>query len=409
MLLAALAQRLEQRVFLVVAPLPAAAERWLADLDVLAGNLARLYPQREALGEEEPHLEIAGERVETIEAVLTGRARIVVTTLRATAEHTRMPSMVTGMRAEIRKGHEVRLSWVVERLEAMSYERRPSVLDAAQFAVRGGIIDVYGFGMAAPTRIEWWGDEPVSIRSFDLDTQRSEGEVGAVTILPVGPGGGGGEGAGGEDRQTLLGLLPDDTVVVVDPAVDYEEVGRVWQDAAHHIEVARRRGEDVPGREAVFLSPEEWGKQWRPFAKLELERSPIDHDLKLQPPPSIERKMGRLARVVGEGPTLILCDNEGQLERLEELLGGDGSGVDRLPPMVTLALGSLGGGFATGDLTVLTDHEIFLPTRPSHPPAAALSPGAQHCFGRLPDTGRLRGPPGAWDRGLSRDRDDHGR
>ncbi len=87
-LVAALAEDLPQRVLLVVAETPSDAERWLADLAVLRDGGARLYPQREALGEEEPHLEIAGERVETIEAVLSGQARVVVTPVRATAERT---------------------------------------------------------------------------------------------------------------------------------------------------------------------------------------------------------------------------------------------------------------------------------------------------------------------------------
>ena len=67
LLVAALTQALEQRLFLVVAPTPGVAERWLSDFEALLGESARLYPQREALGEEEPHFEIAGERVETIE------------------------------------------------------------------------------------------------------------------------------------------------------------------------------------------------------------------------------------------------------------------------------------------------------------------------------------------------------
>src|SRR3972149_5295413 len=91
-LVAALAGGTPQRVALVVTGTPADAERWLADLAALRSEGTRLYPQREALGEEEPHLEIAGERVETIEAVLQGRAQVVGTTIRATAERTRMPA-----------------------------------------------------------------------------------------------------------------------------------------------------------------------------------------------------------------------------------------------------------------------------------------------------------------------------
>ena len=158
-LVAALNEGLVSRVILLVAPNPTDAELWYTDLNVLIGDGVRLYPQREALGEEEPHFEIAGERVETIDAVLGGSVRVLVSTLMATMELTRMAGAVESARVYLAEGTSLRLSEFVDRLESMGYERRPSTLDVAQFAVRGGIIDVYGFGMAAPARIEWCGDE----------------------------------------------------------------------------------------------------------------------------------------------------------------------------------------------------------------------------------------------------------
>src|SRR5256885_12262428 len=83
-LVAALARRLPQRVFVVVTPTPTDAERWLADARALGGDAAALYPQREALGAEEPHVEIAGERIEPLEALLSGKGPIPATTARAT-------------------------------------------------------------------------------------------------------------------------------------------------------------------------------------------------------------------------------------------------------------------------------------------------------------------------------------
>ena len=74
---------------------------------------------------------------------------------------------------------------VTAALERMGYERVPMVTEVAQFSVRGGIVDVYGFGMAAPTRLEWWGDDIESIRAFDLTNQRSGDAIAAVTILPI--------------------------------------------------------------------------------------------------------------------------------------------------------------------------------------------------------------------------------
>ncbi|HWP38825.1 MAG TPA: transcription-repair coupling factor [Gemmatimonadales bacterium] len=403
-LTAALLEDLPQRVILVVAPTPAVAERWLADFEVLAPGAARLYPQREALGEEEPHLEIAGEQTETIAAVLSGRVRIVVTTTRATAERTRMPEAVLATRFALRRGVDVRPAEVIARLEGMGYERRPSVVDVAQFAVRGGIVDAYGFGMASPIRLEWWGDELISIRRFDLDTQRSEAEVDEVTVLPVSSSAVGGrhdasasDGVGGDERaaaravgsiadgrQTLLDLLPSDGLVVCAPGVGRSEVERLWQEAEHHLEVARRRGESVPGRDAILVSPDDWERSFLAFARLELDREPAVHRFPFSPAPAIERDIGELVRLAAHAPLLVLCDNEGQLERLEDLLAEPAGGG--LPPAITLAIGALQGGFRLPGLTVLTDHEIFRRTRRLRrerryrtavvsPAARALTPG----------------------------------
>ncbi|HEX9580999.1 MAG TPA: transcription-repair coupling factor [Gemmatimonadales bacterium] len=391
-LTAALAEDRPQRVLVVVTPTPAAAERWLADLAVLADTPARLYPQREGLGEEEPHLEIAGEQVETIEAVLGGRVRIVVTTTRATAERTRMPAVVAEHRFSVRRGATLRPQAVVARLEDMGYERRPSVLDVAQFAARGGgIVDVYGFGMAGPTRLEWWGDELISLRPFDLDTQRSEGEVDEVTVLPVTsaavargrPASPDANPEGGE-RQTLFDLLPSDALVITAPGVDPAEVERLWHEAAHHLEVARRRGEDVPGREVIVLAPDVWRRTSEGFARLILGSEAADVRLPLHPPELIDRDLGAITRLARRTPVLVLCDNEGQLERLEELLAEPERG--RLPDGLTLAIGALHGGFMLPGLAVLTDHEIFRRTRRlrrerryraaiAAPSARALTPG----------------------------------
>ncbi|MDH5198397.1 MAG: transcription-repair coupling factor, partial [Gemmatimonadota bacterium] len=381
-LAAALAEDAPQRLLVIVTPAPSRAEEWHADLAVLLDAGARFYPQREALGEEEPHFEIAGERIETLDALLAGRTRVIVTTVRATAERTRVPRALVRSRVELATGDTDRPQDVVARLEGMGYVRAPTVTDVAQFAVRGGLIDVYGFGMADPARIEWWGDEILSVRSFDLDTQRSEQEIGRVTVLPVGVSRSGREGEGAE-AQSLLELLPADALVLADAGVDPAEVDRVWEEATHHLDVARRLGEDVPGRESLFLDPGEWRRRWRGFARLDLAGDPGDgHDLRVRPPPEVNRDMRALQRVVRASATLILCDNEGQLERLEEILAGDG---DRLPPSVTLALGALRGGFTLPALTILTDHEVFRRARRIRRPrkfrqalqtaASPLSPG----------------------------------
>jgi len=91
-LVAWLAERRPTQLITVVTSTPTDAERWIADLAHLTTAPVGLYPQREALGEEEPHLEIAGERVETLEALLNGELRLLVTTARATLPPPSVPA-----------------------------------------------------------------------------------------------------------------------------------------------------------------------------------------------------------------------------------------------------------------------------------------------------------------------------
>src|SRR5260370_926695 len=136
-------------------------------------------------------VELAGERIETVEALLSGRVRLLVTTARAGAERTGVPAALASLRLVLAAGRVPgaagpgSFSAVIERLEAMGYARVSTVTEVAQFSVRGGILDVYGFGMAAPARVEWWGDEIQSLRAFDLDSQRSGEAIERVTVLPV--------------------------------------------------------------------------------------------------------------------------------------------------------------------------------------------------------------------------------
>ena len=365
-LVATLARQLAQRVFTVVAPTPADGERWLADLQTLLGpDGPALYPQRESLGAEEPHYELAGERIETLEALLRGSVRVLVTTARASAERTAVPAALEQSRLVIEVSKEERrLTDTTQRLDAMGYARVPTVTEVAQYSIRGGILDVYGFGMAAPARVEWWGDEVASVRSFDLDSQRSGETLDRITILPMraesvrdeSVGSDAPEGAGAPRAapllRNLLDLLPTGTVLILDQesAVD-REVERAWADAAHHLEVARRMGEEPPSRDDLLLDPDAWRSRLARLARVAVSDAETERRFPLAPPEHVDRDLKRLRQIVATPPpTVILCDNEGQLERLEELLD-----VDR----ATLAVGALDGGFIMPTLRILTDHEIF--------------------------------------------------
>jgi transcription-repair coupling factor (superfamily II helicase) len=345
------------RLVVIVAATPADAERWLTDLQHLAGGGVALYPQREALGEDEPHFEIAGERVETLEALLRGELRLLVTTARASAERTAVPAALQSLRLQLAGGDERPLQDVVDALGRMGYTRVPTVAEVAECSVRGGIVDVYGFGMASPARLEWWGDSISSIRAFDLTTQRSGADLNDITILPIKHVPLDEAVDAVVERRSLLELLPSDALVIEERThPDVEEVERAWREAEHHLDIARRLGEHAPPREDLYLDPPAWQARLAGFARLVLRDEPADMQLGFFPPERVDRDLNRLRAMLGHGtPTLILCDNEGQRERLGELLETNGF----RPEGTTLVVGALDGGFVLPTLRVLTDHEIF--------------------------------------------------
>ena len=360
-LVAWIARAFPQRLLTVVAPTPVEAERWLSDLAQLTDVPTALYPQREALGEDEPHYEIAGERAETVQALLEGRLRILVTTARATAERTLLPAALERLSLRLAVGDRRPPAEVAAALESMGYRRVPTVTEVAEFSIRGGILDLYGFGMADPARLEWWGDDVTSLRGFDLTTQRSLAELSDITVLPINTVAmrdeDGRPQARPSARRTLLQLLPPDTLIIEEalgPEVD--EVTRAWNEAEHHLDVARRLGEEVPTREEIFEAPIEWRPRLEAFPRLLVRDDPVDLQFGFFPPERVDRDLNRLRALLGSGPpTLILCDNEGQLERMEELLDESGRRFSN----ATLAIGALDGGFLMPSLRVLTDHEIF--------------------------------------------------
>lgn len=362
---ATLARSLEKRFFVVITENVSDAERWLADLQSLTDEKrVAFYPPREGFGEREHHAEVAGERVETLERSARGDIQILITTARAVMEKTLLPSALSSGRVELSIGEERSLVALVEHLTAIGFERSEMVEDVGEFSVRGGILDIYGFGMADPVRIEFWGDEISEIRHFDLNTQRTTRLTKTALILPVD--GFVSEETDDSERLSISQLWAQDTFVIVPQATHLEpEWQRSWEEAQHHIDIARRRGEDVFKRAELYIDPQTISGAFKRFGTLNLVtgEEPFDVGFSFRPPNVINRDIKLLNQVVRDGvPTIILCDNTGQIERLDELLNTSA----RYPSPAALTLGVLSGGFvippygvAEEGVRILTDHEIF--------------------------------------------------
>jgi len=134
------------------------------------------------------------------------RKKVLVTYPEALFEKVVNPKALSGHTIAIKVGETLKLQPLMERLVGLGFRREDFAYQPGQFALRGGILDIYSFGNEHPYRIELFGDEVDSIRLFNPETQLSERKLLQVSILPnidtaFEPG----------EKVSLLDYLPENT------------------------------------------------------------------------------------------------------------------------------------------------------------------------------------------------------
>jgi len=135
-----------------------------------------------------PNPEIVAERVATLTRLLEAptRPRILLTTVNALAQKVPPPATFAGATMHLAKGGRVQPEALTAFLEANGYHRTGTVMEHGEYAVRGGIIDLFAAGEPDPIRLDLFGDEIEDMRRFDTATQRSGRAVPELRLRPVG-------------------------------------------------------------------------------------------------------------------------------------------------------------------------------------------------------------------------------
>ena len=208
LILHSLASRLRARqqgcVFLIVLDNADDAQYLYADLRVL-GNDNEVYyfptPHRRRQGIDEA---MAVQRTEVLSALLRSKEQgtknqdksvrtnqtvqtspdtIIVTYPEAIADSVPNPKALEANKISLHVGEEIAISTLTNMLLELHFQRVDFVYEPGQFAVRGGIVDVYSYAHDIPFRIDFFGDEIDSIREFELETQLSQNKVDRIDIV----------------------------------------------------------------------------------------------------------------------------------------------------------------------------------------------------------------------------------
>jgi transcription-repair coupling factor (superfamily II helicase) len=132
-----------------------------------------------------PHPELQEERATALWKIATGAVSIVVSPVAATAIRLRSSDYYADLARTIRRGESFDLDSLIAHLNTVGYVSTDVVEMPGQYALRGGILDVYSPEAERPLRIEFFGDEPDSIRKFDPASQRSSTPVDEALLLPL--------------------------------------------------------------------------------------------------------------------------------------------------------------------------------------------------------------------------------
>lgn len=134
-----------------------------------------------------PNPAIVSERIAALARLLepNDRPRIVLTTVNALVQRVPPRAVFRGASLAVRTGGSIAPDVLTQFLEANGYGRADTVMEPGEYAVRGGIIDIYPAGEQDPVRLDLFGDTVESIRYFDATTQRSSDKLDQLALRPV--------------------------------------------------------------------------------------------------------------------------------------------------------------------------------------------------------------------------------
>ncbi|WP_420844436.1 transcription-repair coupling factor [Magnetospirillum aberrantis] len=135
-----------------------------------------------------PNVDIVARRVDCLVRLAAGTvkgARVVLTTVSALLQRVPPRQILAGASFSARVGNRMDVDGVVSFLNRNGYTRADTVMEPGEYAVRGGIVDLFPPGTPEPVRLDFFGDELESIRAFDPMSQRTTGKMDSFSLAPV--------------------------------------------------------------------------------------------------------------------------------------------------------------------------------------------------------------------------------
>jgi len=264
-------------------------------------------------------------------------------------------------------GDKISIDFINEVLFEYEFKRVDFITEPGEFSVRGGIVDVFSFSNDNPYRIEFFGDEVESIRSFDVATQLSILQQKKITIIPNVE-----NKVFQENRESFLDYISEKTVIVIQNTEDFllqldKQFGKAEEAFAKLSQEIKRSSP-----EQLFLNQAEFIKRALDFSIVELSSKAIFRTTKkfeyyIQPQPSFNKQFDLLLNNLSENhfngyKNHLFCSNDAQAKRFHDIFETlDEANSENIRKQYHTVVLPLYQGFIDEEnqITCYTDHQIF--------------------------------------------------
>ena len=286
----------------------------------------------------------------------------VVTYPEALAEKVVSKKLLNDKTVSLKVGQNIETETISAQLVGLGFEHVDYVYEPGQFATRGSILDVFSFASEYPYRVDFFGDEIDSIRTFEVETQLSKDKKTSVNIVP--------ELAGvTADTVTFLDFLPSDTVLCVkDLLWVREKIQSVHDDAVapQAIAASEDNGAELPDIQKTIITGTDFTSKALCFRRIDFGAKPIgtpqsklDFDTSVQPifHKNFDMVSSSLTDFLQRGYKIYICsDSSKQTDRLKDIFKERNDNIGFEPVDRTLHEGFVDH---TLRMCIFTDHQIF--------------------------------------------------
>lgn len=268
---------------------------------------------------------------------------------------------------KISVGETVTIDFINEVLFEYEFKRVDFITEPGEFSVRGGILDVFSFSNDNPYRIEFFGNEVDSIRTFDVETQLSLEKQNKITIIPnlenkfI-----------KENRESFLDYISDKTVLCIEnSAFLTSQLDNLFTKAIETFDKLSKHVKHA-SPEQLFLNQEGFLRKASDFSIIELSNNPFFKTTKtfeyhIQPQPSFNKQFDLLLNNLSDNhfngyTNYLFCSNEGQANRFHDIFESlEEANHENVRKQYHTIVSSLYQGFIDEEnqIACYTDHQIF--------------------------------------------------